>query len=146
MNLDDVVSFTFEAYGHPAILSSHATTIELTKDDTVTSRGNCIIGVRASCALDEFPYELKQLLQSDRGRGQLRLTVGNESALIEGQGSKGLTLLSPRDIVIRRSGFISDRTLMVHADTAARDLPKRLVERLRDSRQRIIVTMSAWQV
>ncbi|MEM3095074.1 MAG: DUF371 domain-containing protein, partial [Nitrososphaera sp.] len=37
-------------YGHPNVQSLHGKTVEITKDEHLTLRGDCIIGVRASKA------------------------------------------------------------------------------------------------
>jgi len=53
-----------------------------------------------------------------------------------------LTFSHPTDIVVRKSGFLSDRTLMVHADRVAADLPKSLVELLQDPGRKILVELA----
>jgi len=45
--------------------------------------------------------------------------------------------------VVRRSGFISDRTLMIHADKAASDLPREMVRMLKDRRNSVSIEISA---
>jgi uncharacterized protein len=51
-------------------------------------------------------------------------------------GSPELRLVHPKDIVIRKSGYISDRTLAIHADKASKDLTRILVEKLSESKTR----------
>ena len=47
------------------------------------------------------------------------------------------------DFVTRRSRFVSDRTLMIHADKAARDLPREMVLLLKDPKTRVTIELSA---
>ncbi|RLI33421.1 DUF371 domain-containing protein, partial [Candidatus Bathyarchaeota archaeon] len=37
----------------------------------------------------------------------------------------------PSDLVVRKSSYICPRTLMIHADKAAADLPRKMVEALK---------------
>ncbi len=41
------MKYTFTAQGHPNILATHKTTLEITKDTEVTGEGGCIIAVKA---------------------------------------------------------------------------------------------------
>ncbi len=52
------------------------------------------------------------------------------------RGDPRLTLSSKKDVVIRRSSYICDRTLAVMADIAAKDIPRRIVHNLTDSKCR----------
>jgi len=60
------------------------------------------------------------------------LAVGNHAFEVRAEGDPRLELSHPKDIVIRRSDFVSDRTLAVHADAAAKDVPREMVRLLRD--------------
>ena len=144
--MEDSVRFNFEAYGHPHILSTHEGTIELTRDDQLSLKGNCIVGVKATHGLVDLPSSLRRVLMTDSGRGRLELKVGEESFVVEGEGAKGLNLVAAREMVIRKSGFLSDRTLMVHANKASIDLPRTLIEKLKNPRQKILAELSAWHV
>jgi hypothetical protein len=45
-------------------------------------------------------------------------------------------------MVVRKSDFVSDRTLMVHANRAASDLPIELVELLQNPNKKIWVELA----
>ena len=47
------------AFGHENILCTHKTTIELTKDEFVSKKGNCILGIKASKSCSDLNTELK---------------------------------------------------------------------------------------
>ena len=136
--------FTFYAFGHPRILSTHDATIGITRSENLTIRGNCVVGVRASHGLRDFPDEIKRLLSVDTGCGQLEMRVDDGAVIIEGRGATGLTFQDPGDVVVRKSGFVSERTLMVYANKAASDIPRPMVKRLMDPEQRILFELSAW--
>jgi uncharacterized protein len=119
-------------YGHPNVQSLHARTIEITTDEHLTLRGDCIIGVKAnkSCAgLDEA---LKRRLKSNSAIVRIKLMVGTESFLITGMGDQRLNLLSLHDIVIRRTNFVCPRTVSVRCDKGSLELPRKMVKMLQD--------------
>ncbi len=70
-------------YGHPNVRSLHPKTIEITKDEHLTPRGDCIIGVRANKACADLDEALKHRLKSnsvpskDRGDGRKRIIPYN---------------------------------------------------------------------
>ena len=54
--------------------------------------------------------------------------------VVNARGDPGLTLTDDHEMVIRRSSFLSDRTLALHADFAACDIPRPMVKLLTDPR------------
>ncbi len=136
------MSFLFHASGHPAIRSTHPTTLEITTEERLTRRGDCIIAVNASKGLADLPREIRKTLSTAGGMARMTLVVGAHRFAVEGRGAMGLSHSHPTDIVVRKSGFVSDRTLMVKADKAAADIPRGMVQLLRDPTQRITVEIS----
>ncbi|HKT21838.1 MAG TPA: DUF371 domain-containing protein, partial [Nitrososphaerales archaeon] len=100
----------------------------------LTEEGDCIIGVGASKGCRGLEPEVKERLRMEGSRVNIRLVVGSETFELRALGDPRLELSHPHDIVIRRSDFVSDRTLAVGADAAARDLPRRLISLLKDRR------------
>ncbi len=135
------MNFKFYARGHPAVLSTHPTTLELTTKAVLSKNGDCIVAVGCSAGLRDLPEPVKNALSSEACRARLTLTLDAHRFAIEGRGATGLTLSHPTDIVIRKSGFVSDRTLMVHANQAAEDLPRSLVDLLQDPSRRVLVEL-----
>ena len=133
------MNFTFYAHGHRAVLSTHPTTLELTKEDALSKNGDCIVAVGSSAGLRDLPKAMKNVLSSEDCRARLTLRLDGHQFAIEGRGASGLTLTHPTDIVVRKSGFTSDRTLMVYANRAAADLPRLLVGLLQDPSRRVLV-------
>lgn len=116
--------------GHPMVLARHPTTIEITTESHLTKRGDCIIGVGSDRGCAGLSQETKASLIRDGARVRLRFVVGEQSFVVKARGDSRLTLTHPHDIVVRRSSFVSDRTLAVGADAAAKDIPKSMVEAL----------------
>src|ERR687889_2521738 len=119
-------------YGHPNIRSLHAKTIEITKDEHLTPRGDCIIGVKANKACVDLDEALKHRLKSNSAIVRIEVMVGNESVLISGMGDHRISMLNPHDIVIRRTNFACPRTMSVLCNTASSEVPRKMVERLQD--------------
>jgi len=114
------------------VLSKHPTTIEVTTEEHLTEKGDCIIGVGADKGCSQLDAGLKMALRSDGARVTFVLSVGGSSFRFDALGDPRLQLSHPHDIVIRRSDFISDRTLALKCTAAARDIPRDIVRNLRD--------------
>ena len=118
--------------GHPMVMAAHPTTIEVTTEDHLTPRGDCIVGVCASAGCAQLDLRLKEGLRRGGSRATVRMFVGPYTFEVKAEGDPRLELTHPHDIVIRRSDYVSDRTLAVHADAAARDIPREIVRELRE--------------
>ena len=116
--------------GHPMVRSSHPTTIEVTTEDHLTPRGDCIVGVGASNGCAQLDAQLKEGLRRKGSRVTICLFVGPYTFVVKAEGDPRLELSHPHDIVIRKSDYVSDRTLAVNADAAARDIPRDIVRQL----------------
>ena len=126
--VQDEVTF----YGHPNVQSLHGKTIEITKEEHLTLRGDCIIGVRASKACADLDETLRRRLCSDGSVVEIDVMVGNKSFVINGMGDMRLTLQNPHDIVIRKTNFVCPRTMSVRCDRASSDVPRDMVRMLQD--------------
>jgi uncharacterized protein len=126
--VQDEVTF----YGHPNIQSLHAKTIEITKEEYLTSRGDCIIGIKANKACVDLEESFKHRLKSNSSVVRIEIMVGDESFLITGRGDERLSMLNPHDIVIRRTNFVCPRTMSVLCDKGSSDVPRQLVKMLQE--------------
>jgi len=121
-----------EFRGHPMVRSSHPTTIEITTEDYLTENGDCIIGVRASKGCAGLSSALKERLSTGGSRVTLKIAAGALSFIVRAQGDPRLTLTDPHEMVVRKSDYVSDRTLAVRADASSRDLPREIVRLLKN--------------
>jgi hypothetical protein len=62
--------------------------------------------------------------------------------VVNAQGSPHLLFTHPTDLVIRKSDYVCGRTLAVKADKASCDFSRQLIENLKDSSQRVRITLS----
>lgn len=134
--------FRFHAQGHPSVLSTHEMTIEITKETDLSPRGDCVVAVGSSMGARDLPNDLKFSISRSEAKARVVLSTGPFSFVIRGRGDSRLTLSHPTDLVIRRSGFISDRTLMIHSDKSANDLPREMVRLLQDPTTTVSIEIS----
>lgn len=119
-------------HGHPNVLSLHSRTLEITKEDHLSPRGDCIIGVSASKACADLDDAVKNGIKRAGALVKIEVMVGSEHYLIQGFGDSRLSLTNRHDIVIRKTQFVCPRTLSVKCDGASIDLPRNMVLMLQD--------------
>ncbi len=120
-----------KAWGHANVRATHKTTIEVTKDEYLTPRGDCIVGIRADKALSELDPRLRSIISKDGSIVIVIFSVGDYFDYVVGMGSSRLTLSSDEKLIIRRSEYVDDATLMIRASKAAAGLSRELVDRLK---------------
>ncbi len=126
-----VVIDQIRAWGHINVSARHRTTIEVTKDDYLTPRGDCIIGIRADKGLADLKPELKEVIRKDKSLVIVLFSSGEYFDYVIGHGSPKLSLSHSTKLIIRRSSYINDATLMIKANKAAADLNRVLIDRLK---------------
>lgn len=115
---------------------THPTTLELTRHASLGPRGDCILAVGSSLAPREFSDETKALIRAG-STFRLELEAGGKIDVVAGTGHPGLTLDDEDEMVFRKSGFVSGRTVLVGCDKAVADLDRGLVAALRDPATRV---------
>ena len=131
------------ARGHPQVTAKHQTTLMITKDREVGSKGDCIIAVLADKGAAGLHEELRSTLKSGAAVN-ITIEAGGEMEEVRAFGHPLLTLVHSKDLVIRKSRFTCGRTLAVGADKAAMDLSRALVAKLRDPSTKVKVTIRIW--
>jgi len=131
LKLKEVFKETVIAKGHPNIKALHKSTFEITKEKFLTPRGDCIIGVSANKSVKDFSNTFKKLVKKPGSIVLIILKAGNQTDIIEARGHEDLKLSSPTSIVVRKSGFIDNRTIAVYSNKAAADLNRSLINTLR---------------
>lgn len=116
--------------GHPNVKATHRSTLEFTKEDYLTPRGDCIICVEADKGINDLSEEFKKALKEGR-RLRIRIQVGDLADEVIAEGSEDLILDHPYSMVIRKSDYIDARTLAVRANKAARDIDRKIIEMLK---------------
>ena len=118
--------------GHKNVRSTHRTTIEITRDESLSVRGDCIVGVSGTMGCLDLPDDIKAGLRNNSSVVRVRIMVNGDVFVVSGRGSSDLTLTHSHDIVLRKSGFVCPRTLAVRCDAASSDMPRRMVRNLQD--------------
>ena len=118
------------ANGHPNILGTHSSTIEITRAPDISRRANCVIGVRATMGLADLSSAFKKLAKSSTTEIVITFECGGKIDTVHAWGGPGLTFSHERDMVIRTSDFMCPRTLAIRADKAASDLNRELIQQL----------------
>ncbi len=128
-------------YGHENIQATHKTTLEFTKDPHLSKKGDCIAAVAADKALADLTAEFKEKLRKPNAKLTITIEANGITERVNARGSPKLILTHLTDMVIRKSEYVCSRTLAVHADKAAQDLPKDLVEKLKKPEQKVKITL-----
>ncbi|MHA1395422.1 MAG: DUF371 domain-containing protein [Promethearchaeota archaeon] len=143
--------YSFYAYGHPNIRSTHKTTLEITKENFLTTRGDCILGINAESSCRDLPQWLKaEIRRGNKFLVELLIKTEN-NALNEkkyiikdhfyGYGDKDLPLKSEISMVFRRSNFICNRTILIKCSKSAKDINRDLVEYLKKPKSKLKITI-----
>ena len=129
------------AFGHENIQAVHPSTLMFTKEKHLSKTGDCIVGVAADKAVADLSQKFKDALRKQNAKLTIIIEAGALTEQINAFGSPKLILTHPIDIVIRKSNFISDRTLAITADKSSKDLSRDLVEELKNPKQQINITL-----
>jgi hypothetical protein len=90
----------------------------------------------------DLSAEFKDALRQPNAKLTIKLEVAGLVGQINAFGSPELTLNHPNDLVIRKSEFISERTLAVKADKSSGDLSKTVIEKLKNPKQQVTLTLT----
>ena len=124
--LDEII-----AQGHPNVLGTHRTTIEITTEDFLTTNGNCIIGVMSSKSVNDYNPKLKEAIQNGI-KIEIEMVAGPFREKIVGVGHKDLTLLNTVSMVFRLSEFKSDRTALINCSKSSIELNRDFINYLKN--------------
>jgi len=138
----DSVTVVFSARGHENIEATHKTTFEVTREATLTKRGDCIIAVESTRAAADLPFEFKEAARKEGARITVTIEAGELEEVVKTKGSPRLAFTHPTDLVVRKSDYVCGRTLAIKADKAASDFSRKLVEKLKDPNQEVKVTLA----
>lgn len=108
----------------------------------MTKMGNCIVAVEAARGLIDLSQDFKKACMIDKSRIFVELIVLGMVERITGTGSHLLTLTDEKDLVVRKSTYVSNRTLMINADKAASDLRRQFIHCLKSASTDIQVRLT----
>jgi uncharacterized protein len=125
-----MITQEFNAKGHTNVLATHTKTLEITTEDFLTPKGDCIIAVESELSLNGLRQEIKDAIRAG-GLVIVKISCNGISETITGQGHPKLSLESDVSMVLRRSNFICPRTLCIRCDKTAADMDRCLIEELK---------------
>ena len=160
------MKYSFSCYGHENITARHKTTLEFTKDDEMRLEGDCIVGIGADFEL----ASLKRFIKSLGNNRKITITIetinntdnekiindkkikindknnNNEKNIKNEIIGKITAEINPdfnsdKEMVIRKSDFVSARTFAIKADKAAFELGKGLVGFLTEKGNKIRIVV-----
>jgi hypothetical protein len=121
--------YSFKAEGHPNIRATHRSTLEVTTEEFLTPRGDCIIGIKAQHGASGLPEDLKEALRKGWS-ACLVIRVKSTSDILCGKGDPRLTFSSNTRMIFRKSHYVEPATVFVGSDKSAKDINRSLVEEL----------------
>jgi len=137
--LGDIVLLDIvRAKGHEKVRALHKTTFEITRDDYLTERGDCIIGISSDKTLNSLSSRAKDFIRSG-GRLAILLVSGNAAEIVHCYGDSSLGLKNDRKIIVRKSSYTDDATLCIRSDKSAADLSRDLIEELAEKKELLMV-------
>jgi hypothetical protein len=126
------------AQGHKNILATNKKTFEITKDLSLTKKGECIVAMAANKSGQELSDAVKKALKCKEAKLIMLFKVNGKEEVIHARGNPNLTFNHPTDLVIRKSKFICNRTLAIAANKTANDFSRHIVKELQDSKPVLI--------
>jgi hypothetical protein len=130
------------ARGHENVKATHKSTLEITKENQLSKRGDCIIAVSADKTMADLSSDFKENLRKENAKITILIETGDALEVVNALGHPHLTFTHPTDMVVRKSNYICSRTLAIHADKAACDLSRKLVEKLKNPTQKAKITLT----
>lgn len=124
------------ASGHKNVSCRHKSTIEITKKENLSKRGDCILAVRASKGCYDLNYDLKTQIWKG-SKIKVTIKVGTVKDSFIGFGSEKLTLLNKSDIVFRTSDYTCERTALVNCNKASSQINKEIINSLIDPQTQV---------
>ena len=135
--------YKFTACGHPNILATHKTTLEFTKDNEMSLRGDCIVGVKADFDLKE----LENFMEKSKNK-KIAITIETltQNKKYKTNQETIKAEINPcfdsyKEIVIRKTNFVSEKTFAMKADKVAFDLNRELIRFLQKRENKIMIVI-----
>jgi len=132
------MQYKFNAYGHPNILGTHKTTLEFTKDNELSLNGDCIVGVNADFELKE----IKNFIENSNNK-KILITIKtiSKNKKIKDMilAELNLNFSDEKELVIRKTDFVSERTFATKANKAAFDLGRDLIGFLKEKKNKVSI-------
>lgn len=131
----------FFANGHQNIQATHKTTLEFTKENLLSKKGDCILGVNSTKGAIDLPSEFKDASRKFGAKITIKIEAGKLKEIVNAKGNQNLQFSHPTDLVVRKSNYLCGRTLAIEADKAAINFSRIFIEKLKNPKQKIKITL-----
>jgi hypothetical protein len=141
-----VIEYSVEiirAWGHEKVKATHRTTFEITKEDYLTERGDCIIAIRADKAPRDFSRKTLELLMDYNSYVLILISSGGLLDYVMARGG-----VTPRDEVrsiVRKSSFITPSTIAIRSNKGAKDLSRDLISEISRG-GRVVISLLVFKI
>ncbi|BCU67674.1 hypothetical protein HS7_11110 [Sulfolobales archaeon HS-7] len=107
--------------------------MEVTREENLSLRGDCIVGVRSEKGAKSLSVELKQTI---RNSGHLVVLLTSDEAFdfFTCMGTRELPFSDETKIIFRKSSFISPATVGIRCSKSAGDLNRELISNLKNGK------------
>ena len=122
----------FKAWGHRNVKATHKSTLELTRENYLTPRGDCIIGIRSEIGVVHLPDWFKERARSTRSLIILVICARGLCDSVVGRGHPGLSFSDEQRIIVRKSRYVDEKTIMINASKSAKDIRRDLINAIRE--------------
>ena len=145
--------YSFACCGHENITANHRTTLEFTKDHELSLEGDCIVGVKADFSFDSLkkfinktPNQHKKITITIKTIKNNNNKIKNEDKIKKVIEEKIIAEINPgfnsnKEIVIRKTNFLSERTFAIKADKSSSELNRNLIDFLKDKTNKVMVVL-----
>ena len=76
------MKLTIPFTGHEQVLSLHEKTLEITKDNSLTPQGDCIVGVNSNISCIDLPEKMKEKIQNPKSKISFRQFVARSISFV----------------------------------------------------------------
>jgi hypothetical protein len=127
------------AWGSEKIVANDTTKFGITKSSEVE---NFTIGIKANKCADELSNEMKNVLKQAK-KIEITIEAGGEKDKISAFGSPALRISDKEKIIVRKDDKIDSATIAILADKSASELKRELVEKLKNPKNKILLTIES---
>lgn len=131
------------AYGHPNVRATHRSTIEFTKETGLSTRGDCILAVKANKSVKDLSESFKNVARRIDSIIIVFLRTNRKEDFVLAQGSPQLIFGDERRVILRKSTYIEPATLCIKANKAAVDIDRGLIKDLQNPQTVVYIDILA---
>ena len=143
IDLTLIVIENIKARGHQNISATNSATFEITKENWLTRKGDCILAIGATKGAFDLSNVFKMVASQNNAVITFYIEAGGTTASTIGRGDSQLSYTHPMDLVGRKSNYTCNRTLMVNSEKSALDFPRELIEKLKSKAMPVKIRLIA---